>query len=357
MATATGQITIIDYNDALTLSGFINSNNVKTQMYNPDNGSYTPDWSKTPLILTPSLYKIGTTADIITNSAVKSVKWYEVTDGKEVEITATSTRNLSGTKNHILTISANEMAGIPGKDYICKITYHDDTTQLDLIHQMSISFSRVVNGSGIVDAIAMCPEGNYFKNKEVASIKANCDLWRGSVVDATNVSYQWYKQDSSVTTDEGAGIGWKKLTNTADKYAGVTTRELTVYPGGITNIGVFKCGIKDTDSTSTSYNSTFWDTVTIIDNTDPVVVSITSTGGDVFKNGVGSTTLTAKLFQAGTEIDEKGTEYSYKWNKYLADGTLDANFGGTGIATKTGKTISVTSADVNVKSTFICEVE
>lgn len=351
MAIATGQITIVDYNDALTLSGFITSNQVKTQMYNPDNGSYTPDWSKSPyLVLTPSLYKIGTTADIITTANVKSVKWYEIEDGEETEITATSTRAFSGTKNHILTIKTNETAGLVGKDYMCKITYHDDTTDLDLYHQITISFSRVVNGTGISDAIALCPNGNVFKNNEIASLTATCDLWRGSTVDTSNVTYQWYIQDSSVTTDQGGGVGWKKLTDASAKYTGTTTRQMTVYPSAFTNIGVFKCGIKDTDSTSTSYNTTFWDVVTIIDNTDPIVVTITSTGGDVFKNGTGSSTLTANLYQAGAEVDEDGTEYTYTWSKYLNDGTLDSSF------TKTGKTISVTGSDVDVKSTFICTI-
>lgn len=351
MAVATGQITIIDYNDALTLSGFITSNIVKTQMYNPDNGSYTPDWTKSPyLVLTPSLYKIGTTSDIITSAEVTSVKWYELINGTETEITATTTRAFSGTKNHILTIKSNELAGLAGKDYICKITYHDNSTNLDLIHKISISFSRVVNGSGIVDAIALCPNGNVFKNNEIASLTATCDLWRGSIIDTSSVSYQWYKQDASVTTDEGAGVGWKKLTDVSDKYIGTTTRELTVYPTGITNIGVFKCEIKDTDNTSATYNTKFWDTVTFIDNTDPIAVSITSTGGDVFKNGVGSTVLTAKLFQSGAEIDEDGKDYTYTWAKYLADGTLDSSY------SKTGKIISVTQADVSVKSTFVCTV-
>ena len=40
MSKAQGQFTIIDYNDALTLTGYIGSNLAKTQMYNPDNGSY-----------------------------------------------------------------------------------------------------------------------------------------------------------------------------------------------------------------------------------------------------------------------------------------------------------------------------
>lgn len=352
MAKATGQITIIDYNDALTLSGFISSNLVKTQMYNPDNGSYTPSWANSPyLVLTPSLYKIGSTSDIITDSAVTAVKWYEYVNGAETQITATTDRAFSGTKNHILTIKKNEMVGLSGKDYACKITYLDPTTELTLEHKITISFSRVVNGSGIVDAIALCPDGNVFKNGEIASLKASCDLWRGSTVDTSGVSYQWYQQDSTVTTDQGGGVGWRKLANTSGKYAGVTTRELTIYPDSFTNVGVFKCGIKDTDSTSASYNTTFWDTVTFIDNTDPIAVSIVSTGGDVFKNGTGSSQLTAKLFQAGKEIDTAGTDHTYAWTKYLEDGTLDSTF------SKTGKTISVTDADVDVKSTFICTID
>lgn len=45
MSKAQGQFTIIDYNDALTLTGYIGSNLAKTQMYNPDNDSYSPDWT------------------------------------------------------------------------------------------------------------------------------------------------------------------------------------------------------------------------------------------------------------------------------------------------------------------------
>ena len=65
MSKAQGQLTIIDYNDALTLTGYIGSNLAKTQMYNPDNGSYTPGWKTKNLVLTPGLYVIGTTADQI----------------------------------------------------------------------------------------------------------------------------------------------------------------------------------------------------------------------------------------------------------------------------------------------------
>lgn len=360
MAKATGQITIVDYNDALTLTSYISSNVVKTQMYNPDNGSYNPDWSTSPfLVLTASLYKLGTATDIITSSDVKSVKYYEIISGTETEITATATRVFSGTKNHILTIKSNEMANIDAKDYICKITYTDPSTNLDLIQKTSISFSKVKNGSGLQDAIASTPNGNIFKNAAgTDTLIGKIDLWRGSVIDTTDVSYQWYKQDSSVIVDEGGGVGWKKLTDTSGMYTGVTTNTITVYDASITNIGIFKASVKDTDSTSPTYNTYFWDTVTFVDLTDPLAVTVTSTGGDVFKNGQGSSTLRAAVYQAGYEIDTASPyTYTYKWYKYNKNGVLDPDFGGTGISYKTGKTINVTDADVDVKSTFKVEIE
>lgn len=358
MARATGQITIVDYNDALTLTSFISSNVVRTQMFNPDNGSYNPDWSSSPfLVLTASLYKIGTTSDIITSSDVKSVKYYEYINGTETEITPTTSRVFSGTKNQILTIKTNEMSSVDAKDYVCKITYTDPSTGLDIIQKSAISFSKVQNGSGLIDAIANTPDGNIFKNDLIASLTGTIELWRGSTVDTTDVSYQWYMKDSSVVTDEGAGIGWKKLTDTNNKYTGTTTGTITVYPAAFTNIGVFKASVKDTDSSSATYNTYFWDTVTFIDNTDPYVITVTSTGGDVFKNGIGSSTLRAVVYQAGYEVDSAGTGFTYKWYKYDKDGVLDSDFGGVGISYKTGKTITVTGTDVDVKSTFQVEID
>jgi hypothetical protein len=82
-------------------------------------------------------------------------------------------------------------------------------------------------------------------------------------------------------------------------------------------------------------------------------VVITSTGGDVFKNGSGSTVLTAVVYQAGAEIDADG-KGTYTWTKYNKNGAIDTNWGTTG--TKTGKTLSVSSSDVATKATFMVVV-
>lgn len=357
MSKAQGQFTIIDYNDALTLTGYIGSNLAKTQMYNPDNGTYSPDWTKTNLVLTPSLYVIGTTTDQITSASVTSVKWY--IGSSTTAITSTGNYVLSGTKSHILTINGNTMAGLAGIDYRCVITYKDEASGLSITHPLTISFSRVVNGGGIVDLLVTTPNGNVFKNTEVATLTAKAELWRGSSVDTTNVTYKWAVMDSSVTAttstgyDADFGIGWKKLTDTAGKYTGTATQVITIYAAAVDSYAVFKCEAKDTDSTSSTYNSVFYDVATFIDNSDPLQVIVTSTGGDVFKNGQGSTTLTARVYQAGEEVDETGTG-SYTWTKYNKDGAIDTAWGTSG--KKTGKTLSVSTNDVSTKATFMVEV-
>lgn len=351
MAKAQGQFTIIDYNDALTLTGYIGTNLAKTQMYHPDNGSYTPDWTTTNMVLTPSLFVAGIGADMITGSAVQRVLWYK--GSETTPITAGGDYGLSGTKNEILTIKNNVMAGLPGVDYRCVVSYKDSTTQLVLSYVMSISFSRVENGGGIVDLIVTTPNGNMFKNDLVTSLTASAELWRGSLKDETNVSYQWFKMDSAVTSDEGGGVGWKKLTNVNNMYGGVTTATLTVYAAAVDSYATFKCVAKDTDTSSVTYNKTFIDVASFVDLSDPIFIQIESTGGNIFKNNVGSTNLTAKVFQAGTEIDTAGNG-DYTWTKYNKDGTLDTTWNTTGH--KKGKTLAVGSDDVEVKATFMVEV-
>ena len=252
------------------------------------------------------------------------------------------------------------MAGLPGVDFKCEITYRDPSTGLTLVHPLSISFSRVVNGSGIVDLLVITPNGNVFKNSEVATLTAKAELWRGSTVDTTSVSYKWAMMDASVTSssstgyDSAFGIGWRKLTNTANLYSGCTTATLTLYAAAVDSYAVVKCCATDTDSASPTYNTKFFDVATFIDNSDPLQVIISSTGGDVFKNGIGSTVLTAVCYQAGAEVDSAGTG-TYTWTKYNKDGAVDTAWGTNG--TKTGKTLSVGTADVDTKATFMVVVD
>lgn len=129
-------------------------------------------------------------------------------------------------------------------------------------------------------------------------------------------------------------------------------------------------------------------------------IVITSTGGNIFKNGIGQTVLVANVYHANIEVDnpykwiqatQPSTEvllgdywldtsnntskictstspiifslqspslsYVYRWKKWDKDGNLISDFGGPGINYKTGKSIIITGNDVLLKATFQCEIE
>ena len=358
MATvSTGQFTIIDYYDAVSLTGFINSNHALTQVFNPDNSTYAPNYPTSNLVLTPSLFKSGSGADIIATSDIKSIKWF---DGL-TEVVAGTTYGyatfVSG-QNRPLTVKTNILAGaVTSKTFTVEIVYTDAGTGLDLTYKTSITISRISNSAGVTVPVTMAPIGNVFKNG-VGSLTAKAELWRGAALDTTLLTYQWYKMDSTVVADQGAGIGWLKLltTVTGGGTTGWTADTLTIPASAIDGTGTFKVGIKDTDAASPTLNQTFWSTISYIDQTDPVQIVVDSSAGDVFKQGIGSTTLTARLFQDGSEVDLGGTVYVYKWFKRSSAGVPDANFGGVGISFKSGKTLAVGSADVDVKATFVIEI-
>lgn len=56
-------------------------------------------------------------------------------------LTTSGSYALSGAKSHILTVKGNVMAGLPGIDYRCVITYKDPSTGLSITNPLTISFS------------------------------------------------------------------------------------------------------------------------------------------------------------------------------------------------------------------------
>lgn len=362
---STGQISIIDYNDALTLTGFISANNRINQSYNPDNGSYVPHYPTTNLVLTAQLFKAGTSTEILSNagetSNIVSIQWYDDTTATPVALV--NGTDYAGVTTRTLTIKTNIMTpASPGKNVSVLVRYRDVTTGLVLDYKTQINLNLVSNGSALAYASAYGSNGNVFKNGAVASLPIKAELWRGSVIDTSAVTYKWAKMDASVTTtgstgyDADFGFGWKKLSDVANSVTGTATNTITVFPSLVQNFDVFCVAIKDTDNSSPTYNTTFKANCTILDQSDPIALVVTSTGGDIFKNGIGSTTLTAELYQNGSIISNV-SGYTFKWYKYDNTGVLVTGFGGTGIDYKTGQTLSVGSADVDVKATFKCIAE
>lgn len=201
-----------------------------------------------------------------------------------------------------------------------------------------------VIGEDAVVATVWTPDGNTIKNSD-GNLRATVRVYKGTT-EVTGTAFKWYIQDPSATTSSGgdsdSGNGWRRLTSTYNAdVIGYDTATITIPPSAIASVESFLCVV-------TYGGKKYKDVCTVMDVTDPIVVTIV--GMNTFKNGQGSTELTARLYRNGEEIDTGGTGYNYAWSLYNQD-----NQKVTGFA-KTGKTITVNASDVDVRANLICEI-
>lgn len=94
---------------------------------------------------------------------------------------------------------------------------------------------------------------------------------------------------------------------------------------------------------------------TLINLVEPIELQVRASNGNIFKNGVVSTSLTATLWRGDKEIDKDGTEFSYVWKKINSDETPDEHWNQSHSYSQ--KSIRITNADVFRRATFLCEIQ
>ncbi len=200
---------------------------------------------------------------------------------------------------------------------------------------LQLHWSKVntgATGASGADAVVFslyAPNGSVFVNGE-GTLAIQAAAYKGTTAITGGATYVWKKYVSG---------SWTTI-------SGQTGSTLSVSGADVNGTQAYQCVM--------TYNGkTYIDTLTLQDKTDNYQATVESSGGDVFKNSVGTSTLLCRLFQNGQEVDTIGTAHTYKWYRRDKDGNAMDN----GSAFGTGKSIQIDGDDVLVKTTFICEVE
>lgn len=337
MAIARGQITIVDLNDAKSLNLYLSSNHPTTQIFNKENTTYVPNYATNNLVLSPELFVSGTSTNVIAN--IKGVPTWKI-NGTVIADTNGFGAVIGKTAPYALTLK-NNLTNTTQLAITCDVIYVDPKTRVETPCKASITITKTENAGQLIVAVATTPKGSIFKQGGEASLIAKCELWRGSQVDNTNVEYKWSRLKNGV---------FEVITATnAEGCTGFNTSEMTVPNSAVLNFATFKCEIKDTDQSSGTYNTTVSDVVSFADLTDPYQIEVVSTTGDKLVNGQGSTTLTAEVWQAGEKLTDV-SRFNFLWKRY------DKNGGAVASWSANTQSVTITSAQVDVKSTFVVEL-
>lgn len=95
--------------------------------------------------------------------------------------------------------------------------------------------------------------------------------------------------------------------------------------------------------------------VTLTNLAEPILMTIKTSNGNLFKNNLINTVLTATLWRGGKEIDTDGSQFSYIWTRTDADGNADTLWNQA--HTYSSKSITITQQDIFRRAQFECAIE
>lgn len=156
-------ITFLDYTDSRKLEVYISSNLPNTQIYNPNNKTYSPDWQTTNLVLSSTVFLDSTD---ITNDSKVSFQWY-----KQINTSKTSLNRTSKS----LTRTTNEMSGSTTIiTYICRVLYDNNLTA-----EARIVFTRSDTG---IDGQSITIKGTATSVSQVSDTDNYTITYNGALV-------------------------------------------------------------------------------------------------------------------------------------------------------------------------------
>jgi hypothetical protein len=352
MATlvSTGQITIVDNNDARSIAAYLSSSGGTQQIFTKDEStlSFTPNYSSSALTITPVISISGlTTAEVW---AALTNKQFALTQGGAALITAststsfvnnsyvvvnapfTITHGAAGaTTSSTFVLGANLLDTVGTFTVFFDADYYDARTTLTTHITCSITLNTVKTGT---NAVYIMTRGSNSIEKSTTASKSNTaisvDLIRaGGVVDTSGITYKWYENNGSTLIDAtlanvGTEYGFKTVAsptiptgslaelnvNIPAAGASTTYNTLVINENAVTKIGIYRVDV--TDSDSKTYSTYF----TIYDVSDPYTCTINSDSGDKLQNGKGSTNLTPSVWYGDSAVTLTGWSFTwYFWDK------------------------------------------
>lgn len=384
---STGQLTIIDQNDARSITAFLGASGGSQQVFTKDESTvaFTPDWFATAITVTPSIAISGLTAAQVWGSLTN--KQFSLTAGGTAIATATTSSSFVNSSNVDISTPFTATHGANGattpstlavkgnlKDTVANFTvffdadYVDSATNLSTHITCQITLATVKTGT---NAVYVVWRGRNAIEEATGSVKnhvAICaDLIRSSGIDTTGLTYKWYEASSGTqvstslagyatkygfkTTAAGTeptGVASDLNKNLPASGAGNAFNTLVISELAVADMMVYRVDITDSD------NKTYSTYFTVYDVSDPYDVQIISSTGDKLQNGQGNTTLTPKVFNGSSAVTDL-TGWTFDWYFYDRSGKRAAFIDTAKISVAGGAPITAnavgTSATINYSGT------
>ncbi len=367
---STGQITLVDNNDARPITAYLTANPGPQQVYSKDESAvaWLPDWttanSNAGMRIAARVF-VGnvSSAQEVTGQLLNRRFSFDLSTGITGSAAAISSNTgmnanfNTGTYTVVhdstkseFTIKANLKDTVPQLVVYFEGDYQDPVTGLVSKVVAQITLGLVKTGT---NAVYIITRGSTSIEQATGGTK-NCialsaDLMRAAGVDTSGVTYQWFKGSSQIVnsapfnTQFGlktvasptipAGFNGEIGVNLPAAAAWGSHNTLVIHESGVNDMEIFRVIAKDNDGTQ--YQAYF----TVYDVSDPYEVKIISSAGDKFQNGVGSTNLTPEVYYGPTKVASL-TGWTFSWTLRDRNGNIAGFIDTTRTAIADGRNIT-----------------
>lgn len=348
---STGQITIVDNNDARPITASITSNIATTQIYTKDESTvvFNPDYASTPLVLTPRIYMAGAGSNggaLDISGSLTNMKWSNSIAGASLGAGLT------------YTINGNQTPNAAPKEYFFEADYADPLT--GLVSRVVCSTTVSILNTGTNAVYVLIGGVNIIEQSDTASknfVELKADVVRAGGIDNTGITYRWFEMPSNVQVSTSiAGYASKYGFKTTAGAGGLNqnvpangafsdAKSIIVAEPAVTSIQSYRVEAKDADG------MVYQAYVTVYDKTDPYLCVVRSTSGDKLQNGVGSTTLFPEVWSGAAKVADT-TGWTFTWSYADANGVRAGFVDTDRTIVATGKPITANTAGANAVITY-----
>lgn len=349
---STGQITIVDNNDARSITAFLTSNPGSQQVFTKDESlvSFTPDWftanSNLGLILTPNISVAGLSTAQTWAALIN--KKFSLTLGGAALTTASVSADFVNSANVALSTPFTVTHGVNGSVTVSTLNIKGNLSETKAVWTVWFEADYVEAATGLVtnivcqislntvktgtNAVYLVTRGNTIIEESTGQVKnvtaMAVDLVRANGIDTDGLTIKWYETGggTQISTSlagyatkygiKTTAVGTAPTGSTSDLGVGLplintgnTRNTLVISETAVVDIGVYK--VEVTDSDGKSYVAYF----TITDLSDPYDTQLNSSTGDKLQNGQGSTVLTPTVYN-GSQLVTNLTGWSFTFYLY-----------------------------------------
>ena len=345
---STGQITIVDNNDARPLTAFITASQGTQQVFTKDESTVTsiPNWVSTPNVLSARVFAGSPTEAMDVTAQLTNRRW-----SNDLTTSIGSATTLAVNTNMDPAVQTQRV-------FYFEADYTDPTTALVSRIVAQITLSVVRTGTNAVYLLtrgssAIMQSSTATKNVAVIVI----DLVRAAGVDTSGITYRFFEQNGSVqvinTMNTKYGMkttatGANPIGSAADIGQNLPTsgswsahNTIVVHETAVADMAVLRAEARDADGVI--YQCFF----TVYDISDPYDLKLISTAGEKMQNGIGATQIYPQVYNGSQLLSAADTAaWTFRWMFF--DGTAPGNRAGFIDTTRTavagGRTINSNTA-------------